>query len=118
MLRSVGSAADDFQRLRKARTEELEGFFGGPYDEDDFFEWMVEGMEHQGEIIAMLHGDFEMLTRVTAPSSSDAELAGIFRNVKELARIKEKEIHEVILSCKRARAHPLLQTGSRRPTLH
>ena len=58
------------------------------------------------------------MTRVTVPFSSDAELASIFTNVKELARIKEKEIQEIILSFKRACAHPLSQVSSRGPPLH
>ena len=75
-------------------------------------------MEHLGEINAKLHGVIDMLTRETAPSATDEELAGTVMNVKELVRIAEKEIHEVILSCKRARAHPISQASSRRPTLH
>ena len=121
MRGSAGLASDDLLRLCKTRTEELEGFVEGlfgDYDEIDLPECAVEGMEHLGEINAMLHGVIEMCTRETAPSATDEELAGTLRNVKELARIAEKEIHEVILSCKRVCAHPLSQTGSRRATLH
>lgn len=121
MRGSVGSSADDLQRFCKTRTEELEGFIEGlfgDYEEVDLPDRANEGMEHLGEINTMLHGVIDMCTRETAPLATDEELAGTVRNVKELARIAEKEIHEVILSCKRARAHPLSQSGSRRPTLH
>ena len=121
MRGSAGLASDDLLRLCKTRTEELEGFVEGlfgDYDEVDLPERAVEGMEHLGEINAKLHGVIDMLTRETAPSATDEELAGTVMNVKELVRIAEKEIHEVILSCKRARAHPISQASSRRPTLH
>lgn len=118
---TAGSTHDDLRRLCETRTEELEGFVDGLFGADeavDLPERAVEGMEHLGEINAMIHGVIDLLTGESTPTSTDEDLAATFRNVKELTRIAEKEIHAVILSCKRARSQALSQSGPLRPTFH
>jgi len=118
----VGSTDDDLRRLCQTRTEELEGFVDGLFGADeevDLPERAVEGMEQLGEINAMIHGVIDLLTREPAPPSSDKDRAATLKNVKDLSRIAEKEIHAVILSCKRARAQSLSQSGPPpRPRFH
>jgi len=118
----VGSTDDDLRRLCQVRTEELEGFVDGLFGVEeniDLPERVVEGMEQLDEINAMIHGVIDLLTRKPAPPSSDKDRAATLKNVKDLSRIAEKEIHAVILSCKRARAQSLSQSGpSPRSTFH
>ena len=64
-----------------------------------------EALENLREINAMLHGIVELLGRQPAPSASADDVAGTLRNVRELSRIAEQELHAVILACTRARQH-------------
>lgn len=116
----TGSTEDDLRRLCEVRTEELEGFVDGLFgaDEDlDLPERAVDGMEQLGEINAMIHGVIDLLNRPAMPPATDEERASTLNNVKELSRIAEKEIHAVILSCKRARAQSVHHSGPP-PTFH
>ncbi len=116
----TGSSDDDLRRLCEIRTKELEGFVDGLFgaDEDvDLLERAVEGMEQIGEINAMIRGVLDHLDRLNMPLATDKERAATLKNVKDLSRIAEKEIHAVILSCKRARAESISQPLPR-PTFH
>ena len=53
---------------------------------------------------------------VTPPSGK--ELAATVKNMKELSRIAEKELHTLVLSCKRARQQRLSMLPVDKPTLH
>ena len=117
---NTGSSDDDLRRLCEIRTEELEGFVDGLFgaDEDvDLLERAVEGMEQIGEINSMIRGILDHLDRPNMPPATDKERAATLKNVNDLSRIAEKEIHAVILSCKRARAQSISQSGPR-PTFH
>ena len=50
----------------------------------------------------MLHGIIELLGRQPAPPASADDVAGTLRNVRELSRIAEQELHAVVLVCTRA----------------
>ena len=113
-------ARDSLLELCRTRTEELEGFVDGLYGSDEMIdlpEQAVAGMEHLGEINAMLHGVLHLLED-PKQSPTDRELSDTSRNVKNLTDIAEKEIHTVILSCVRARREALKQLGTSRPTMH
>ncbi len=116
----TGSSDDDLRRLCEVRTEELEGFVDGLFgaDEDlDLLERAVEGMEQIGQINSMIRGILDHLDRPNMPPATDKERTATLKNIKDLSRIAEKEIHAVILSCKRARAQSISQSGPR-PTFH
>ena len=81
------------------------------------FKLSREGMEQIGEINAMIRGVLDLLDRPAMPPATDKERAATLKNVKNLSRIAEKEIHAVILSCKRARAQLIPQSGPP-PTFH
>ena len=116
----TGSTDDNLRRLCEVRTEELEGFVDGLFgaDEDlDLLERAAEGMDQISQINAMIRGVLDLLNRPAMPPATDKERASTLKNVKDLSRIAEKEIHAVILSCKRARAQSISQSGPR-PTFH
>lgn len=111
---------DHLLELCRTRTEEIEGFIDGLFGSDesiDLLERAVEGMEHLGEINAMLHGVLGLLEN-QKQSATDQERAETQRNVEDLTDIAEKEIHAVVLSCVRARRDALGQLGTSRPTMH
>ena len=110
---------DDLSCLCRTRTEELEGFIAGLFGTEealDLPERAHEAMDNLGEINAMMHGMVECLERTSSPS--EMELAHILKNMRELSRIAEKELHAVVLACKRARQHTLSTIGVEKPTIH
>ena len=46
------------------------------------------------------------------------DIAQIRRNIRELTKIVEREIHEAVLSCTRARRQFLNSVQSKKPPLH
>ena len=66
----------------------------------------------------MLHGIVELLGRQPAPPASADDVAGTLRNVRELSRIAEQELHAVVLVCTRARQHGLATSTMTKPTIH
>lgn len=116
-----GLMADDLRRLCQTRFEEIEGFIDGIFgneEEMDLPERADEGMDHLGKIYSMVRGLTDLVTRKPGEYSPGDDVATIFKNVKELSLIAEKEIHAVVLSCKRARAQSVSQTGPARQTFH
>lgn len=110
---STGSP-DDLWALCRARVEELEGFVEGLFgtiEELDLPERAIAGMDCLGEINAMLHGVLRL-----ADNHEDANdqvgMANMKRNVNELTRIAEKEMHAVVLSCVRARREVLIPVSA------
>ena len=77
-----------------------------------------EALENLRKINAMLHGIVELLGRQPAPPASADDVAGTLRNVQELSRIAEQELHAVILACTRARQHRLATSTMTKPTIH
>ena len=103
------SVRDSLLALCRTRTEELEAFVDGLFGSDeeiDLPERAVEGMEHLGEINAMIRGVLHLLED-SDQSPTDKELGDTLRNVKELTGIAEEEIHGVVLSCVWARREAL-----------
>ena len=64
-------------------------------------------MEELGKINAMFHAAIELASREEKQTSSNDDISTAFRNLKQYERFAEKEIHAVILSCKKARAQSM-----------
>ena len=112
---------EDLRRLCQIRIDELEGFIDGLFGDEEAIELPErahEALEHLREINAMLHGIVELLGRQPAPSASADDVAGPLRNVRELSRIAEQELHAVVLVCTRARQHRLATSAVTKPTIH
>ena len=111
----------DLDRLCQTRTEELEGFVEGLYGEEEIIhlpESASEALRYLGEINAMMNGVLDLTRRESVPVLSGKELAATVKNVKELSRIAQKELHTVVLSCKRARQQLLSTLPFDKPTIH
>lgn len=91
--------------IAQMRTEELDGFADGLFGADDNLELpdrADRGMDRLGE----LRAKFASVHQVATNDSIEAEarqLAETFRSVRELTRIAELEIHEVVIACTKAR---------------
>ncbi len=86
----------------------MDGLFG-TLEELDLPDRAVEGMEHLGKINAMLHGVLRLVEN-PEEAADQYDLTNMMRNVNELTRIAEKEMHAVTLSCVRARREALKRT--------
>ena len=112
---------DDLRRLCRTRTEELEGFIDGLFGDEeviDLPERANEALDNLGEINTMMHGILDLMERESAPPASEQEVVSMFRKVRELSRIAEKELHALVLSCKRARQQVLSTIAVDKPTIH
>ena len=98
--------SDDIRRLCRTRTEELEGFIEGLFGDAEFIdlpERANEALDNLGQINAMIRGIVDLMERESALPASEKDLTRILKNVGELSHIAEKELHAVVLACKRAR---------------
>ena len=112
---------DDLRRSCRTRTEELESFVDGLFGDEevlDLPERANEALAKLGEINAMMHGILDLIERESAPPASEQALVNMFRQVRELSRIAEKELHALVLSCKRARQQVLSTIAVDKPTIH
>ena len=118
---TVTPTPDNLQRVCRTRVEELEGFIDGLFgDEDaiDLPERATEALNHLGEINAMMRGILDRMERESAPPASKQDVVRILREVRELSRIAEQELHALVLSCKRVRQQMLAPSAVNKPTIH
>ena len=66
---------------------------------------------------ALMAGIVHMAPDTTKPTT-EKDIEGTLRQIGELSKIAEHEIHEVVLSCTRARRQMLAAMPARKPTLH
>ena len=112
---------EDLRRLCQIRIDELEGFIDGLFGDEEAIELPErahEALENLREINAMLHGIVELLGRQPAPPTSADDVTVTLRNVRELSRIAEQDLHAVVLGCTRARQHRLATSTVTKPTIH
>jgi hypothetical protein len=106
--------------LALMRREELDGFIDGLFgvhESLDFPERAHKALGVLAEIRAMLEGVREVAADPTKPASS-ADIAGTLRHLREFTRIAEHEMHELVLSCTRARRQMLRTMPVAKPVLH
>ncbi len=116
----LAASEDNLALLAKVRRQELEDFLEGLFhgrDRIDLPERAHEALTHLGELRAMMAGIEDMFARGVVAESS-AQLEDTCRNVRELTRIMETEMHEAVLSCTRARRQRLEGISATRPTRH
>lgn len=111
---------EGISRLALMRREELEGFIEGLFgnhDSLDFPERAHKALGVLAEIRAMLEGAHEVAGNPAKPASP-ADIAGTLGHLRELTRIAEHEMHELVLSCTRARRQMLEMMPAGKPVLH
>jgi hypothetical protein len=107
-------------RLALMRREELDGFIEGlfgPHESLDFPERAAKALRYLREIRSMVEGVREVADNPAKPASA-ADVAGTFGDLRELTRIAEHEMHELVLSCARARRQMLETMPVNKPVVH
>ena len=106
--------------LALMRQEELDGFIEGlfgAHESLDFPERAHKALGVLAEIRAMLDGVREVASNPSKPATS-ADIAATLGHLREFTRIAEHEMHELVLSCTRARRQMLRMMPAKKPVLH
>jgi hypothetical protein len=103
-------------RLARGSRHSGEGLFGAE-EAIDLPERAHRGLGVLGELRALIAGVLDVATDANK-AASVGDIKGTLRQMREMTRIAEHEMHEVILSCKRARRDMLVSLPARKPTLH
>ncbi len=106
--------------LARLRREEMEGFVEGLFGDKESLDLPERAHKALGtlaEIRAMLEASQVLAEDATKPAPP-GEIAVTLGHFRELTRIAEHEMHEVVLSCTRARRQMLAALPANRPVLH
>jgi hypothetical protein len=116
----VPATLDGLARIALLRQEELEGFASGLFGENetlDLPQRAHEAMTVLSEVRSLAVATYDLATDLTKPSSAH-EIAGTLGHLRKLTRIVEHEMHELVISCTRARRNALRGTTATWPVLH
>ena len=116
----VPAATEGLARIASIRREELDGFVDGLFGKEEKLELPERAhraLEVLSEVRAMFAGMHDLASDPTKPATSD-ETVKALRNVRDLTKVGEREIHEMVLSCARARRQALHSMLTTKPTLH
>jgi hypothetical protein len=100
--------------------EELNGFVEGLFGTEQTIELPERAhraLDALSELHAIFDGLHELAGNPAKPVTAD-DISQTRRNVRMLTRVGEREIHEVVLSCTRARRQLLSAMPAMRPSLH
>ena len=117
---SMEPTAANLSQFGHIRLGELDGFIEGLFngaEAIDLPERAHEAVEHLAELRAMMDGPCELVSRDPGVQYS-GQIDGLFKQLRELTRIIESEIHEVVLSCTRARRQMIDGILTAKPTIH
>jgi hypothetical protein len=118
--RNVAATLEGLATLALIRRQEIDGFAEGLFGTDetiDLPERAHRGIGILSEMRSIIAGVLDVATDGNKPATVD-DIEGTLRHMREMTRIAEHEMHEVILSCKRARREMLASLPARKPSLH
>jgi hypothetical protein len=107
-------------RIALIRREELDGFVEGLFGKEQRLELPERAhraLDALSELRAIFDGLYELAGNPTKPETAD-DIAQTRRHIRELTKVGEREIHEVVLSCTRARRQLLDSVPTTKPILH
>jgi hypothetical protein len=102
------------------RREELDGFVDGLFGKEQSLELPERAhraLNALSELRAIFDGLYELAGNPTKPVTVD-DIAQTRRNIRELTKVGEREIHEAVLSCTRARRQFLSSVPTAKATRH
>jgi hypothetical protein len=102
------------------RREELGGFVEGLFGKEQSLELPERAhraLDALSELRAIFDGLSELAGNPTKPVTAD-DIVQTRRHIRELTKVGEREIHEVVLSCTRARRQLLNSVPITKPTRH
>jgi hypothetical protein len=106
--------------LARIRREEIDGFVEGLFGKDDEIglpERAHQAVERLSELRAMMGGIEDLVARGAADTNS-SQLETTFKHLRDVKRIMETEMQEVVLSGAKARKQMLESLPMTRPTIH
>lgn len=104
----------------RVRLQELDGFMEGLFNGQEAIDLPTRAhraVGRLGELRAMMGGMCDLMSR-DPDAESGTQLETTFKQLRELNRIMEAEIHETVLSCTRARRQMLAGIVTEKPTVH
>jgi hypothetical protein len=107
-------------RPRRIRCQEFDGFVERLFGDEENIglpERAHRGLDNLSEMRALMAAVAQM-ARDETKAATDQDLQISFRNVREMTKIAEHEIHAIVLSCARARRQVLAVLPTTKPTLH
>jgi hypothetical protein len=116
----IRESREGLVRVALIRREELDGFVEGLFGKEQSLELPERAhraLNALSELRAIFDGLYELANNPTKPVTAD-DVAQTRRNIRELTKVGEREIHEIVLSCTRARRQLLNSVPTTKPTLH
>ena len=102
------------------RCQELDGFVEGLFGDEETIglpERAHRGLDALSEMRALMAALFH-LARDETKAATTQDVQASLRNVQEMTKIAEHEIHAIVMSCARARRQMLAVLPATKPTLH
>jgi hypothetical protein len=116
----IAATGEGLTKLALMRRQELDGFIEGLFaraEKIDLPERAHRGLNVLGEMRASFQAVLDVAADETK-SATDKDMETTLRHMREMTTITEREMHSVVLSCKRARKQILAGLPARKPTLH
>lgn len=116
----VPATREGLALLALMRRQELDGFIDGLFGQEtaiDLPERASRGLDVLGEMRALMAAVVDLANDQTKPATSP-DIQATLRNLREMTKIAEHELHAIILACKRARGQMLATLPASKPTLH
>jgi hypothetical protein len=116
----VVATREGLSRLATARCQELDGFVDGLFGDKETIglpERAHRSLETLSEMRALMAAVVQM-ARDDTKAATGQDLQTTLRNVREMTKIAEHEIHAIVLSRARARRQTLAVVSATKPTLH
>jgi hypothetical protein len=116
----IAATREGLTKLPMMRRQELDGFSEGLFgraEKIDLPERAHRGLNALGELRASFQAVLDVAADETK-SATDKDIETTLRHMREMTTIAEREMHSVVLSCKRARKQMLAGSPARKTTLH
>jgi hypothetical protein len=116
----ISETRDGLAHIALIRREELDGFVEGLFGKEQSLELPERAhraLDALSELQAIFDGLYEFAGSPTKAVTAD-DIAQTRRHIRELTKVGEREIHEIVLSCTRARRQLLNSVPTTKPTRH
>lgn len=117
---AIGETREDLAELTGIRREEIDAFAQGLLDFDTEMKLPThahEAMTVLADMGQLLDSILELVSDASKPTSP-TDVAETFKNLRELTKIAEREMHAAVLDCTRERRDVMRVIGSDRGPMH
>jgi hypothetical protein len=116
----IPATRESLARIALIRREEVVGFIQGLFGKEQGLalpQGARRALEALAEAGGLFGGVYEVASNPAKPASAD-DIAQTRRHIRELTKVCEREIHEAVLCCTRARRQMPDSASTTKPTLH